>query len=113
MELAIQARAHSYNLGPLSRIPRGEGRTYYVNGRAIAVFRTRDDEVFATQALCPHKAGLLADGMVGAGKVICPLHAYQFSLKTGRPIGNTCQGLRTYPISLSLTGDILLSLVED
>jgi nitrite reductase (NADH) small subunit len=113
MTLAIQTRTHAYNLGSLTRIPRGEGRTYYVNGKAIAIFRTRDDEVFATQAFCPHKGGPLADGIIGACKVICPLHAYQFSLKTGQPLGNACQGLKTYPVSLSFTGDILLSLVED
>lgn len=113
MPLAIQACTHAYNLGPLTRIPCGEGRTYYVNGRAIAVFRTRDDEVFATQAFCPHKGGPLADGIIGTGKVICPLHAYQFNLKTGRPVGNTCPELKIYAVSLSPTGDILLSLVEN
>jgi len=113
MPLAIQTCPPVYNLGPLSRIPRGEGRTYAVNGKAIAVFRTRDDEVFATQAFCPHKGGPLADGLIGAGKVICPLHAYQFSLKTGQPVENTCPELKTYAVSLSPTGDILLNPGED
>lgn len=42
--------------------------------------------------------------------MICPLHAYKFDLTTGQPIGNMCEALKTYPVSLSETGDILLSL---
>jgi nitrite reductase (NADH) small subunit len=48
--------------------------------------------------------------LIGAGKVICPLHAYKFDLATGQPIGHMCEALKTYPVSLSETGDILLSL---
>ena len=97
------------NLGPLSRIPRGEGRAFDVNGRAVAVFRTRGDELFATQALCPHQRGPLADGLVGDGRVVCPLHGFQFELATGRPHGNACHGLATYVVSVSESGDLLLA----
>ncbi|MBV9707955.1 MAG: Rieske 2Fe-2S domain-containing protein, partial [Chloroflexi bacterium] len=63
----------------------------------------------ATQSACTHKGGPLADGLIGAGKLICPLHAYKFELATGQPLGHTCAALTTYPVSLSETGDILLS----
>ena len=63
----------AYDLGPIDRIPQGEGQTFVVAGREVAVFRTRGaDTVHATQARCPHKAGLLADGIVGDGKVSVP-----------------------------------------
>lgn len=101
-----------YNLGPLTRLPRGEGRTFRIGDTAVAVFRTRNDEVFATQATCPHKNGPLADGITGAGQIICPLHAYKFQLADGEPVGNTCAALKTYPIALSESGDILLKLNE-
>ena len=55
-----------FDLGSIDRIPPGEGQTFLVEGREIAVFRSREDEVWATQARCPHKGGLLADGIVGA-----------------------------------------------
>ena len=85
-----------FDLGPIDRIPPGEGQTFLVEDREIAVFRTREDEVYATQARCPHKAGLLADGMMGGGKVICPMHSYKFDLATGTPLGNACASLKTY-----------------
>lgn len=85
-----------FDLGSIDRIPPGEGQTFVVDGREIAVFRSRDDQVWATQARCPHKAGLLADGIVGDAQVICPLHAYRFHLASGAPLGNGCTPLRTY-----------------
>ncbi len=99
-----------YNLGPVSRLPLGEGRIFQVGHTAVAIFRTRGGEVFATQASCPHRGGPLADGLVGAEKVICPLHSYKFDLATGEPVGNACEALKTYPVSVSETGDILLCL---
>ncbi len=99
-----------YNLGSINKLPLGEGRVFQIGNTAVVIFRTRGDEVFATQSSCPHKGGPLADGLIGAGKVICPLHAYQFDLATGQPIGQRCEALKTYPVSLSETGDILLNL---
>ncbi len=101
-----------YNLGPLTRLPPGEGRTFRIGDTAVAIFRTRKDEVFATQATCPHKNGPLADGIIGADQVICPLHTYKFQLANGEPVGNTCTALKTYPVALSESGDILLKLNE-
>ena len=100
-----------YDLGPIDRIPPGEGQTFLVEGREIAVFRSRiTDDLFATQARCPHKQGLLADGIVGDGKVICPLHSYKFDLATGTPLGNTCQSLKTYRTEVTSDGRVLLWL---
>lgn len=109
MNTMLQSHRSVYNLGSVSRIPLGEGRTFRVDDAAVAVFRTRGGDLFATQSLCSHRGGPLADGLLGAGKLICPLHTYKFDLATGQPIGHTCAALKTYPVSLSETGDILLS----
>lgn len=99
---------HMRNLGPLERIPVGEGRSYRLEGEEIAVFRTRDGGVYATQAYCPHRQGPLADGLVGSGTVFCPLHAYAFELETGAPIRGGCPALRTYAVEVSSEGDLLV-----
>jgi nitrite reductase (NADH) small subunit len=95
-------------LGPLSLIPPGEGRNFEVAGERIAVFHTRAGQVFATQAACPHKNGPLADGLVGADVVICPLHAWKFDLNTGEPLLGTCK-LKTYPVRTNDQGLVLLT----
>lgn len=78
------------DIGPLDQIPPGQGRCIFANERQIAVFRFRDDRVFAIDNRCPHRGGPLSEGVVGidhaagAEAVICPLHAYKFSLRDGR-----------------------------
>ena len=85
------------DLGPVDFIPLGEGRAYTFGGKTIAVFRQRDGRLFATDNACPHKAGPLADGLVGSGKVICPLHMWKIDLETGRCLGED-GAVQTYPV---------------
>jgi nitrite reductase (NADH) small subunit len=108
--MEMPAVLNTINLGSIERIPLGEGREYEVLGGSIAVFRARDGRIYAVQARCPHRDGPLTDGIIGAGKVICPLHSYKFDLATGQPIGNDCEALQTYHVSLSEDGDILVGL---
>ena len=97
-----------FNLGPIDRIPPGQGLAYVVCGHEIAVFRQRDEHVFASQNRCPHRQGPLAEGILGAGKIICPLHAHKFDLCSGSGSeGHEC--LDTFPIRVE-NGEILLSL---
>lgn len=103
-------RWHEVDLGPLDFIPLGEGRAYIVAGRHIAVFRQRDGRVFAIDNRCPHRGGPLADGIVGGGVVICPLHAWKFDLHTGRCLGEDV-ALETYPVRV-VNGRILVQLSE-
>ena len=98
-------------LGPLQAIPEGEGRSFDVGKRRIAVFRSRQGCVFATQAECPHRGGPLADGLVGGQTLICPLHSWKFDLATGQSGDGACR-LKTYPTRLSLTGQIVVDLGE-
>lgn len=102
-----------YDLGPIGRIPLGEGRQFRVGGSLVAVFRSREDGVFATQAHCPHRGGPLADGLLGGGKVICPLHGHRFDLRTGCEVGQRCAALATYAAAVSADGHILLDLDRD
>lgn len=101
-----------WNLGVIDRIPRGEGKTFEVGGRQVAVFRGRKEELYATQAACPHKGGPLADGIVGGGTVICPRHGCRYDLQTGGALGSGCSALRTYRIELGAGRDVLLFLEE-
>lgn len=100
------------NLGCVSQIPRGEGRIFRVGRSSIAVFHSRDGGVFATEPSCPHKGGPLADGIIGEQKVICPLHAFVFDLSNGRPVGNGCRSLKTYPVTVNEEGEIIVGIEE-
>lgn len=99
----------AHNLGSAAQIPLGEGRRFEIGGVGIAVFRSRQGQVYAAQAECPHRAGPLADGLLGGEALICPLHNFRFNLSTGEPLGNDCPALRIYPISVNEAGEILVA----
>jgi nitrite reductase (NADH) small subunit len=98
-----------YKLGLASQIPSGEGRTFHVDGAEVAVFRTRDDEIFATQTKCPHKGGPLADGLVGNKHLICPLHELRFDLTTGQAVGSDAC-ITIYSVTREATGELTVEL---
>lgn len=100
-----------HRLGPLEQVPLGEGRAFRVDGHDIAVFRPRDGAIAATQAACPHRAGPLADGIVGLESVVCPLHARRFSLVTGEGDGDDCS-VAVHSVRVDTRGDMFVSLPE-
>jgi nitrite reductase (NADH) small subunit len=97
--------------GEVSQIPPGEGRTFEVAGRRIAIFHTRGGAMYATQAYCPHLGGPLADGLVGGTSVICPLHDRTYDLRTGQGPESEC-GLRVYPVSVGDDGKIFVDMSD-
>jgi nitrite reductase (NADH) small subunit len=109
MTLTELAEIVVFNLGPLERIPLGEGREFSIGDKEIAVFRTREGRVHALDAKCPHRDGPLADGLTGGGLVVCPYHAYKFELTTGRAVGHDCPALTAYRVEVSAAGEILLT----
>jgi nitrite reductase (NADH) small subunit len=105
----MSAAESTYPLGRLDEIPLGEGRVFRVEGQEIVVYRCRSGEVYASSAECPHRGGPLADGLVGNHSVICPLHGFQFDLRTGEASGRDCGRLVTHRIVVS-DGELLLEL---
>jgi nitrite reductase (NADH) small subunit len=100
----------TYNLGPVACIPLGEGRLFETGDTLIAIFRARDGRVYATEPWCPHRGGPLIDGIVAAGKVVCPLHGSTFDLTTGKPSHSECRAIRTFPVRLSDEDEVLVTM---
>ena len=84
------------DLGPLDAIPQAGARKVRTPRGCIAVFRTRDDRVFAVHDACPHKGGPLSEGIVHGDRVTCPLHNLVLDLATGAAVGDDGQ-VATYP----------------
>lgn len=100
-------------LGPVEDIPVGEGRTYAVHGRQIAVFRLRDGSLRALDAVCPHRGGPLADGLTDTRVVVCPLHNFTYDLQTGSELANGGDAVSAYPVHADATGTIHLRIDAD
>jgi nitrite reductase (NADH) small subunit len=97
-------------VGSIDDLTPGEGRTYVVAGKQIAVFLLADGSVRATDAVCPHRGGPLADGQVDASVVICPLHQYAFSLEDGSCGSDGVGSIHTYPAGVAAGGEITVQL---
>jgi nitrite reductase (NADH) small subunit len=93
----------------LDDIPRLGARVVATARGDVAVFRTRDDSVFALDDACPHKQGKLSQGIVHGHNVTCPLHNWVIGLEDGQvqaPDDGCVHRIRT----MLRDGRILLSL---
>ena len=79
-------------------IPLGEGRAITLDGRRIAIFRATGGW-YALDAVCPHRGGPLADGIVCDRAVICPLHDRRFDLATGAAL-TTGDGVAAHTVEV-------------
>lgn len=95
------------DIAALNDIPRRGARVVKTRQGCVAVFRTAEDEVYALDNACPHKAGPLAEGIVHGSSVTCPLHNWVISLETGQAQGADEGQVQTYPASVE-NGRILL-----
>ena len=98
------------NLGSIDQIPIGQAGCFIINGEEIAVARPRSGGIFAVENRCPHRRGPLSEGVVGDGKIVCPLHGHKFDLATGK--GNDAQEcVRTFKV-LENDGKILMEYLS-
>lgn len=68
-----------------------------VAGKKLCLVKDQG-ELYVVQNTCPHAGGILSGGWCKNGHLVCPIHRWEYSLKTGR--GATGQGdyVNTYPI---------------
>jgi 3-phenylpropionate/trans-cinnamate dioxygenase ferredoxin subunit len=65
---------------------------------SFAIFRSREDEFYATDGFCTHERNCLADGLVMGDIIECPKHNGRFNYKTGQGKGAPIiENLKTYP----------------
>ncbi|MGC6489510.1 MAG: Rieske (2Fe-2S) protein [Planctomycetota bacterium] len=68
--------------GPLAELTFDPGCALRLEDRWLAVFPHQGGYRVIDNA-CPHASAPLCDGAVLDGKVICPLHLWEFDLETG------------------------------
>ena len=79
----------------LAELKPDEGHRVIVNGRRLALF-LHEGEVYVLEDRCPHREGQLSRGHVSNGEAICPLHGWNFDLKTGVSPYNPNDRIATY-----------------
>ena len=74
------------------------------NGRQIALFNM-EGEIYALDNACPHMGTPLGEGEIEDGVVTCPLHGWQFEVKTGSCIN--CPGDDATSLAIEVRDDII------
>ncbi len=97
------------DIGRLDEVPRLGSRVVATPRGNIAVFRTKDDRVFALEDRCPHKGGPLSQGIVHGNHVTCPLHNWVIDLASGGAVTPDQGCAPTFPVQI-LQDRILLLL---
>ena len=68
-----------------------------VDGVSVLILNAGDTFV-AFQAMCPHEAVPLALGVCDGSALTCLEHMWQFDVRTGAPMGDALEGLKTFPV---------------
>lgn len=81
-------------------LPPGAARAIEVAGRSIAIFNV-EGVVHAIDNDCTHDGGPLSEGVVRDGCVVCPWHAAEFDLVTGKALTPPAvEDVRCYKVSI-------------
>ncbi|MCY9658945.1 nitrite reductase small subunit NirD [Paenibacillus chondroitinus] len=72
------------------------GKTFRYQGEEVALFKMNSGKLSAIQNRCPHKAGVLAEGIVCDEHVFCPMHDRKIHLSTGLVQAPDTGCVRTY-----------------
>ena len=80
--------------------------------QSFAIYRSPENEFFATDGLCTHEKVHLADGLVMDDIIECPKHNGQFNYKTGQATRlPACAHLKIYPVRV-VDGRVHLQVSE-
>jgi (2Fe-2S) ferredoxin/nitrite reductase/ring-hydroxylating ferredoxin subunit len=79
-------------------VPASGIKQFSVDGADIVVIKT-GDALVAYQALCPHEAVPLEQGVHDGAVLTCLEHLWQFDVRTGAPLGEAEAGLKGYRLT--------------
>jgi nitrite reductase (NADH) small subunit len=83
---------------------------FQAEGREICV--ANDGGSYAAiDNVCPHRGGPLAEGTLENGRVLCPWHAWAFSVKDGAAEHDAAQTVEVFPVEIQ--GDQVLIAINE
>ena len=94
-----------------SDIPVGRMRAFTIGDRKIALYHT-ERGFFASDNVCPHRGGPLADGDLIGEEIICPWHLWGFEVDTGYCTGNPRIRIAIHEVRIE-GGRVLVQLSEE
>ena len=93
----------------VGEIKDGGSKIVGAGGRYVAVFNL-GGRFYAFENVCPHMGGPVGEGFLESGTITCPLHAWDFDIRTGEAKSMPGQRLNTFEVKVE--GDDILVKVE-
>jgi len=92
-------------IGDADELTPGASKIVVVGERKVAVFNI-EGNLYAIDDRCPHRGASLGKGTRDGFVVTCPLHKWEFDLRTGQCVGRPGNELRRFEVFVG--GDSLL-----
>jgi nitrite reductase (NADH) small subunit len=80
----IKKSAKVVSIGSIQDLPERLGKIVFVGKTEVAVFKLLNGSIRAVENRCPHKGGVLSEGMVSGEFVFCPMHDWKICLEDGK-----------------------------
>jgi nitrite reductase (NADH) small subunit len=71
-------------VGSVDEVTERLGKTVRVGEKEIAVYKLSNGRIRAIENRCPHKGGVLSEGIVSGDFVFCPMHDWKICLDDGK-----------------------------
>ena len=82
----------------------GRCRSILAGGRDVALFNV-EGSFYALDNTCPHRGGPLGEGDLKGYLVFCPLHAWQFDVRSG--VCPVTESMRAEPIPVRVVDGVV------
>jgi nitrite reductase/ring-hydroxylating ferredoxin subunit len=82
-----------------AEVPPGNGRVVVVQGHPVALFNVQG-RFYAISNVCLHRGGPVGEGQLDGEIVTCPMHGWEYDVRTGANTINPAARLRTYEVRL-------------
>ena len=118
VQKAAQAKVYSGNVNEqgvaevcdVCELSKNDIIRYDHDGKTYAIYRTNEDDYYATEGMCTHGNIHLSDGLIIGKQIECPKHNGRFDMRDGaikrKPV---CIALKTYDVKVE-NGKVLLDL---
>lgn len=103
----MEKTVEKVRIASLGDLPEKMGKTVRVGELELAVFKLGNGTVRVIENRCPHKGGVLAEGIVSGEHVFCPMHDWKICMTDGNVQAPDTGCVSTYKAVIE-DGDVYL-----
>ncbi len=91
--------AEFIKVASLSELQAGACKAIEVRGKTIALFNV-DGTIYALDNTCLHRGGPLGEGILEGDVVTCPLHMWEYNVRTGETLADPSLKVASYAVQV-------------